>query len=56
VQAAEKAVEGVPENTIVRGVIHDEEKPEYTELYDEVIARAQGSPLPRQRKIRRGWV
>jgi hypothetical protein len=37
-------------------VIHDEDKPEFTELYDEVIARAQGLPLPRKRKVRRGWV
>jgi 2-oxoglutarate ferredoxin oxidoreductase subunit beta len=56
VQAAEKLDDGPPEGTIVRGVIQDEDKPEYTELYDKVIARAQGSPLPRQRKIRRGWV
>ena len=35
---------------------HDEDKPEFTELYDQVIERAQGSPLPRKRKVRRGWI
>lgn len=55
IQAAAKLGDELPADKIVRGVFHDEEKPEFTELYDEVIARAQGSPLPRKRKVRRGW-
>jgi 2-oxoglutarate ferredoxin oxidoreductase subunit beta len=56
IQAAEKLGDELPPDKIVRGVFHDEEKPEFTELYDQVIARAQGSHLPRKRKVRRGWV
>ena len=55
-QAAEKAGKGPPEGKIVRGVLHDEEKPEFTELYDQVIEQVHGSPPPRKRKVRRGWV
>ncbi len=56
IQAAEKMGDDLPADKIVRGVLHDEDKPEFTELYDEVIARAQGLPLPRKRKVRRGWI
>jgi 2-oxoglutarate ferredoxin oxidoreductase subunit beta len=54
-QAAEKLDDGAS-GKIVRGVFHDEEKPEFTELYDQVIERASGSPPPRKRQVRRGWV
>jgi 2-oxoglutarate ferredoxin oxidoreductase subunit beta len=54
-QAAGKLADELPESRIVRGVFRDEEKPEFTELYDKVIERAHG-PLPaRKRKVRRGW-
>jgi 2-oxoglutarate ferredoxin oxidoreductase subunit beta len=56
VQAAEKLGEELPEDRIVRGVFRDVDKPEYTELYDQIIERAHGSPPPRKRKVRRGWV
>lgn len=40
---------------IVRGIFRDEDRPEFTELYDQVIELANG-PLPtRKRKVRRGW-
>ncbi len=56
IQAAERLGEDLPQNQIVRGVFHDEEKPEFTELYDQVIERAHG-PLPsRKRQVRRGWI
>jgi hypothetical protein len=56
VQAAAKLQGDLPEERIVRGVFRDVDKPEYTELYDQVIERAHGSPPPRKRKVRRGWV
>jgi 2-oxoglutarate/2-oxoacid ferredoxin oxidoreductase subunit beta len=56
VQAAAKMEGEPPADQIVRGVFRDVEKPEYTELYDQVIERAHGSPPPRKRKVRRGWV
>jgi 2-oxoglutarate ferredoxin oxidoreductase subunit beta len=56
VRAAAKEGEGLPADQIVRGVLRDEEKPEFTELYDEIIERAHGSPPIRKRKVRRGWV
>jgi hypothetical protein len=37
-------------------VFHDEDKPEFTELYDQVIEQAHGPLPPRKRKVRRGWV
>jgi 2-oxoglutarate/2-oxoacid ferredoxin oxidoreductase subunit beta len=40
---------------IVRGVFRDEDRPEFTELYDEIIERAHGPMPPRKRKVRRGW-
>jgi 2-oxoglutarate ferredoxin oxidoreductase subunit beta len=56
VQAAAKLSDELPEDQIVRGVFRDVDKPEYTELYDQVIERAHGSPPPRKRQVRRGWV
>jgi 2-oxoglutarate ferredoxin oxidoreductase subunit beta len=56
VQAAEKQGGEAAVDKIVRGVFHDEDKPEFTELYDQVIERAHGPVKPRKRKVRRGWV
>lgn len=56
VQAAQKLGDDLPPDKIVRGVLHDEDKPEFTELYDQVIERAHGPLPPRKRKVRRGWV
>jgi hypothetical protein len=56
VSAAEKLGDDVPEGSIVRGILHDEDKPEYTELYDQVIERAHGPLPPRKRAVRRGWI
>jgi 2-oxoglutarate ferredoxin oxidoreductase subunit beta len=56
IQAAEKLGDELPEDRIVRGVCHDEDKPEFTELYDQVIQHAHGPLPPRKRKVRRGWV
>jgi 2-oxoglutarate ferredoxin oxidoreductase subunit beta len=55
IQAAEKLGDELPENKIVRGVFRDVEKPEYTELYDQVIEQAHGPLPPRKRTVRRGW-
>jgi 2-oxoglutarate ferredoxin oxidoreductase subunit beta len=44
------------ESKIVRGILRDEEKPEFTELYDQLIERAHGPLSPRKRKVRRGWI
>lgn len=44
------------EGKIVRGVFRDEDRPEFTELYDQVIERAHGPVPPRKRRVRRGWV
>ena len=55
-QAAKKLGDEVPDDRIVRGVFRDEEKPEFTELYDQVIEQAHGPLPPRKRKVRRGWV
>lgn len=56
VGAAKKKGDELPAGSIVRGVLLDEDKPEFTELYDQVIERAHG-PLPaRKRKVRRGWL
>jgi len=56
VRAAEKQDAASLEGKIVRGVLRDEDLPEFTELYDEVIERAHGPVPPRKRKVRRGWV
>jgi 2-oxoglutarate ferredoxin oxidoreductase subunit beta len=55
-RAAEKLEEEERAGKIVRGVFRDDDRPEFTELYDQVIERAHGSPPPRKRKVRRGWV
>jgi 2-oxoglutarate ferredoxin oxidoreductase subunit beta len=54
--AAEKLGDELDPDRIVRGVFRDDERPEYTELYDRVIEQAHGSLPPRKRKVRRGWV
>jgi len=54
-QSAAKLGEDLPENKMVRGVFHDEEKPEFTELYHQMIERAHGPLPPRKRQVRRGW-
>jgi 2-oxoglutarate ferredoxin oxidoreductase subunit beta len=56
IRAAEKLGDELPPDRIVRGVFHDEDKPEFTELYDQVIEQAHGPLPPRKRKVRRGWV
>ncbi len=56
VQEAKKMGDELPADKIIRGVLHDEDKPEFTELYDQVIERAHGPLPPRKRKVRRGWV
>jgi 2-oxoglutarate ferredoxin oxidoreductase subunit beta len=56
IQAANKLGDELPPEKIVRGVLHDEDKPEFTELYDRVIEQAHGPLPPRKRKVRRGWV
>jgi 2-oxoglutarate ferredoxin oxidoreductase subunit beta len=43
------------ENQIVRGILQDVDKPEFTDLYDQVIQNAHGTLPPRKRKVRRGW-
>ena len=55
IRAADKLADELPADAIVRGVFRDEDKPEYTELYDEVIKQAHGPLAPRKRKVRRGW-
>lgn len=54
VQAVQKS-EKPPAGLIVRGVLYNEDKPEYTELYDQIIEQAHGQPSPRKRQVRRGW-
>lgn len=39
--AAEKLLPEERERKIIRGVLHDIEKPEYTQLYDELVQRVQ---------------
>lgn len=41
INAAEKLSPEERENKIVRGVFHEIEKPEYTQLYDQIIQQAQ---------------
>ncbi len=55
-QAAAKLGDEEGPAGIVRGVFRDDDRPEYTQLYDQVIERAHGSLPPRKRKVRRGWV
>jgi len=54
-RSVEKEGAELPEDKIVRGVLRDVEKPEFTELYDQVIERAHGPVPPRKRRVRRGW-
>jgi len=55
-QAAQKqGAENGDAAQIVRGVFRDEDRPEFTELYDQVIERAHGPLPPRKRQVRRGW-
>jgi 2-oxoglutarate ferredoxin oxidoreductase subunit beta len=56
IRGAEKLGEEADGSKIVRGVFRDEEKPEFTELYDRVIEQAHGPLSPRKRKVRRGWI
>lgn len=56
VRAAAKLEEGPEPDQIVRGVFRDVDRPEYTELYDQIIEKAHGVLPPRKRKVRRGWV
>jgi 2-oxoglutarate ferredoxin oxidoreductase subunit beta len=56
IRAAEKLGDELPSDRIVRGIFHDQDKPEFTELYDQVIERAHGPLAPRKRKVRRGWI
>lgn len=53
VQAAEKLGDELPEGKIIRGILCDKEKPEFTELYDKVVEKASGQVLPRRRQIYR---
>ncbi|MEJ2208648.1 MAG: 2-oxoacid:ferredoxin oxidoreductase subunit beta [Anaerolineae bacterium] len=55
-QAAEKLGDELAPEQIVRGIFRDDDRPEYTQLYDEIIERAHGPLPPRKRKVRRGWV
>jgi hypothetical protein len=54
-KAAARSEDIVGEHQIIRGILHDVEKPEFTELYDQVIEDAHGTLPPRKRKVRRGW-
>jgi len=54
VGAAERQGEGT-DGKIVRGVFRDEDKPEFTELYDQMTKAADGTPPPRKRLVRKGW-
>ena len=56
IRAAEKLGDELTPDRIVRGVFHDEDKPEFTELYDQIIEQAHGPLPPRKRRVRRGWV
>ena len=56
ISAADKLGDELPADKIVRGVFHDEEKPEFTELYDAIIEQAHGPVATRKRKVRRGWI
>jgi 2-oxoglutarate ferredoxin oxidoreductase subunit beta len=55
-QAADKLGDELGPEQIVRGIFRDDDRPEYTQLYDEIIERAHGPLPPRKRKVRRGWV
>ena len=53
--AAEKLTPEERSAKIVRGVLCDVDKPEYTALYDQIIARAQASEHPSARRNVGGW-
>jgi len=55
VQAAQKAIGQESDGKVVRGILHDEEKPEFTELYDRLVEKAHGPLTPRKRKVSKGW-
>jgi 2-oxoglutarate ferredoxin oxidoreductase subunit beta len=55
-QAADKLGDELGPEQIVRGIFRDDDRPEYTQLYDKVIERAHGPLPPRKRQVRRGWV
>ncbi len=55
-KAAEALGEELPATSIVRGIFTDVDKPEFTEMYDAVVAEQDGAPLPRRRRVRRGWL
>ena len=55
-QAADKLGDELGPEQIVRGIFRDDDRPEYTQLYDEIIECAHGPLPPRKRKVRRGWV
>jgi 2-oxoglutarate ferredoxin oxidoreductase subunit beta len=48
--AAEKLSPEEREAKIVRGVLHDVEKPEYTQLYEELIQRVQAEQAAKRVK------
>jgi len=50
ISAAEKLSPEEREIKIVRGVLYDVEKPEYTQLYEELIRRVQQEPTAREVK------
>jgi 2-oxoglutarate ferredoxin oxidoreductase subunit beta len=54
-KAAARSDDEVDESRIIRGILRDVDKPEFTELYDQVIEKAHGTLPPRKRKVRRGW-
>jgi 2-oxoglutarate ferredoxin oxidoreductase subunit beta len=54
-KAAARLDDEAEEPRIVRGILRDVEKPEFTDLYDQVIEQAHGTLPPRKRKVRRGW-
>lgn len=45
--AAEKLSPEERETKIVRGVMHDIDKPEYTDQYEELIQRVQAAQAPK---------
>jgi 2-oxoglutarate ferredoxin oxidoreductase subunit beta len=45
VNAAEKLSPEERETKIVRGVLHDVEKPEYTQLYEQLVQKVQEANL-----------
>jgi 2-oxoglutarate ferredoxin oxidoreductase subunit beta len=52
---AEKQGGALAPNTIVRGVLRDEDLPEFTELYDQMVEQARGTPVVRKRRVPKLW-